>query len=442
MRFGKLATRFIASALVSISVDASARSGDFDTRFGLGGAASFALSDNILALPEPIAIDRNHRIIFGVSTAGGDVVGALNADGTRDSTFASAGFLTLDQFLVDLKVDSKNRVIVVQSNQDGPFVTAEISRFRSDGSIDIGFGAGGAIVLSRTDEDILPNAIAIDAADNIFVVATEASDPLTGDSNIAVSKIAEDGAIDLTFAGGALRTIATSAPGTEQSYGSTIAVDRSGAVVVTGYTRRATKVIVDDVAKLLPDGSLDPAFGAGAGFVQTDALAASTTPHYTFSESTVIDAAGNIVTAGFAGDWGDYTSSFVVTRYRPDGTFDRLFNGGSPELLNIASNHVGQAAAVMIDARGRIVLTGLSAANVTAANNFAVFRLNDDGSRDLTFGDADGSKLLTDHVAGGRGVFTANEEILVIGNTDDGSSLILNELIGYDLPPVLPPTHF
>ena len=297
-------------------------------------------------------------------------------------------------------------------------------------------------MLARADEDVVPNAIALDAADNIFVVATEPSDPLTGDSRIAVGKITHDGDLDPTFAGGSLRTIATSAPGTEQSYGQTIAVDRSGSVVVTGYTRRATKIIVDDVIKLRPDGSLDPTFGAGAGFVQTDALPTSTTPHYTFSESTVFDDVGNIVTAGFAGDWGDYTSSFVVTRYLPDGTLDHSFNSGSPELVNVAGDHVGQAAAVMIDARGRIVLTGLSATNVGASDRFAVFRLNADGSRDLTFGDADGTKLLADHVAGGRGVFTANQEILVIGNTDDDSALVLHELIGYDPPPILPPTHF
>jgi uncharacterized delta-60 repeat protein len=442
MCFGILVTRLIASALLSISLDASAHSGDLDTHFGFSGTARLALSESILALPEPIAIDRTSRVIFGTSTAGGDAIGALNADGTLDDAFASAGFLTLDQYLSDLKVDSKNRIVVVQSDVGGPFVTVEVSRFLSDGSIDRGFGTGGAVVLARTDEDIVPSAIALDAADNVFVVGTEPSDPLTGDSRIVVGKIKSDGAIDPTFAGGSLRVVATSAPGTEQSYGRTIAVDRSDAVVITGYTRRATKVIVDDVVKLLPDGSLDSAFGAGAGFVQTDALPAATTPHYTISESIAIDEAGNIVTSGFAGDWADFTSSFVVTRYLPDGTFDRSFNRGLPEVLNIAGHHVGQAASVMIDARGRIVLTGLSGTDVTASNHFAVFRLNDDATRDLTFGDADGSKLLADHVAGGRGVFTHNQEILVIGNADDGRALVVSELIGYDLPPILPPTHF
>ena len=399
MRFEKSMVHGIALACF-VSTNASAHSGDPDVHFGTSGTIRLSVPDAILPVAEPLEIDQTNRVIFGASTVSGDIVGALTSDGSLDTTFASAGFIHLDQYLTDFKVDSKNRIVVLQSDVSGSFVAIKVSRFLSDGSIDTSFGTSGAAILALAGEDVVPSAIALDDADDAFVVGTEPSDPLTGDSRIVIGKVTSDGARDFHFVGNGLSSIAVMPAGSEQSYGQAITVDRAGGIVLTGYTRLATRVIVDDVIKLSPDGMFDPAFGAGKGFVQTDALGATTSPHYTFSESIAIDETGNIVTAGFAGDWSDYSSSFVVARYSPDGALDASFNGGAPELLNITGHRTGQAASALIDARGRIVLTGLSAADVTAPTIFAVFRLNNDGSRDTSFGYGDGSVLLTSHVAG------------------------------------------
>ena len=433
---------FVGMGASLLASTASAKSGDPDTRFGSAGITSLHFSSPILSVAEPIDVDRYHRIIVGVSSADGDLIGALNADGSIDTSFGSAGLVWLDQYVTDLKVDSHNRIVVAETDDSTSSLGIRVTRYLDSGRIDHTFGTSGSTLLTYAYEDIVPNAIALSADDAIFLVGTEPSEPTTGDSRILVVKFDNDGIIDPAFGVGGIVALSLLPPGTEQSYGKSIALGRHRQIVVTGYTTLASHVVVDDVIALTSGGVLDGTFGDGTGFIQTDVAPALPTPRYSFSESVAVDAHDNIVTAGYTGAASTFTSTFYINRYRPDGKPDPTFNGGLPKRFNATGFDTAHAASILIDGRDRIVLSGVTAKNVAAPNQFALFRLDEDGHVDATFGDHSGYQLLSGHAENGRSVFAQDGNILVIGHSDDLSTLLIEKRIGYDLPPIMPPDHF
>src|SRR5262249_34995846 len=88
--------------------------------------------------------------------------------------------------------------------------------------------------------------------------------------------------------------------------------------------------------------------------------------------------------------WG----AFAVVRLNANGTPDTSFGTGGRATINFGeSPHYDAATGVAVDAVGRIVLAGYTNANYNGASyDFAVTRLNADGSLDTSF--ASGGKTI------------------------------------------------
>jgi uncharacterized delta-60 repeat protein len=127
------------------------------------------------------------------------------------------------------------------------------------------------------------------------------------------------------------------------------------------------------------DGQLDPSFGSdGISVVSFGA------PGWVYD--LAIDAGGKIVLAGRV-DGGDAThADFAAVRLTRDGSPDPTFgSGGRVEIPMGPGAAYDEANAVLVQSDGRIVIAGLS--DVTEENrDFALVRLEDDGSPDPTFG--------------------------------------------------------
>jgi uncharacterized delta-60 repeat protein len=91
---------------------------------------------------------------------------------------------------------------------------------------------------------------------------------------------------------------------------------------------------------------------------------------------------GKIVVVGA----GNPNSDFAITRLNPDGSFDPTFDGGGTVSINFGLIDVGQAVALQPD--GKIVVAGFTHSAVSG--DVAVLRLRPNGSLDLDF-DVDGS---------------------------------------------------
>src|SRR5205814_7710467 len=108
--------------------------------------------------------------------------------------------------------------------------------------------------------------------------------------------------------------------------------------------------------------------------------------------SLAIDGQGRIIAAGSA--FGSSTSfDFTVARYLSNGTLDPTFNAagtttGVPGTATFDFGGVGKidgAQAVALDSRGGIILAG-DRQVVTSNFDFALIRVNPDGTRDTSFG--------------------------------------------------------
>jgi uncharacterized delta-60 repeat protein len=440
--FTKLIATFLLSSLSFVAGDACAHSGAFDSHFGSGGSAVYSSPDYVYDLADPFAIDRTNRLIFGTNTAEGSIVVALDASGSSDSSFATSGVLNLDGEFVDVKIDSKNRIVVAQIGFDGSNADVLVSRFESDGSVDTSFGSGGSASASYAGFDLSPTAIALDGNDNIFAAATKVL-PLDDVVQIVVAKIAADGSVDTTFGAGGTLVLSFAPAESEQSFPKALTIGPDGSIYLAGTTLQPSFDTETDIAKIAADGTLSPSFGHGVGYVQFDALPTVAFLHETSATSIALDDHGNVLFGGYAGDYSIMFSAALVARFLPTGDTDPAFNGGAPLLTFAGTSQQDYASTVLVDARGAIVLTGYAFPDSASDPQLFALRFNNDGTLDSTFGATGvGYTLLPDAATNGASALSHSGDIVMLGNASGGSTFVWDELIGYDPPPLSPPTRF
>lgn len=114
------------------------------------------------------------------------------------------------------------------------------------------------------------------------------------------------------------------------------------------------------------DGSLDPSFGAGKGFVDT-AL------NSFFAFVPVIQANGKIVVLGI-----NMAGMSIIIRYNTNGTIDTTFGTNG-----IVTDNTGISASdVILQPDGKIIIGGVDA----LFENFQLIRYNSNGTIDASFG--------------------------------------------------------
>src|SRR5215213_6721150 len=160
----------------------------------------------------------------------------------------------------------------------------------------------------------------------------------------------------------------------------------------SGRTLRSVAAETLESRRLLSAGDLDTTFGAG-GKVLTDlpgSLSASA-----FSAAYQPD--GKLVVVGRAARAGDAEGDMFVARYAAGfaTTLDPSFGGGAGYVILDFDRHEDTAHAVTIAPGGKIVVAGSTGDlnPVPAPADFAVARLNPDGTLDTTF-DTDGRRTI------------------------------------------------
>ena len=214
------------------------------------------------------------------------------------------------------------------------------------------------------------------------------------------------GTLDPSFGGGAGFVTTQLLTPTDFDFGTTMAVQSDGKIVVAGQ--------LDDnlsgesgfgVARYNPDGSLDTGFGAGAGFVSIPGSEA-----YDVND-VAIQSDGKIVVVGSNVVGGD--EEMVIVRYNSDGTLDTGFDGPSGTgdgvvAINVESGRSEQANAVDITSSDVIVGGFADTNDSTVAgfnDEFVLLGLNkSNGTLDTSFDGDSGTGngiVLTDVVPGG-----------------------------------------
>jgi len=142
------------------------------------------------------------------------------------------------------------------------------------------------------------------------------------------------------------------------------------------------------------DGDVDIDFGTGG--IATTGLSAQ---NFQLPPKPVVLADGRILVCSSVTTGGPSGSDFFIARFNADGTRDTSFSFDGKATIDFGSRDDG-CNALAVQADGKILAVGSSSSSMAPNSDFAVARLNADGSPDPTFGGGSGQVLIPFDVGG------------------------------------------
>lgn len=239
--------------------------------------------------------------------------------------------------------------------------------FFAQSFFDEGFGENG--VVSPGIKSSVNGAQSLSLQkDNKIILSGWAYTDEESPSDISIVRLFENGEIDSSFNPDGLFSIGSSS--WEDAYAS--AIQEDGKILIAGryYNGRSWDFLV---VRFNEDGSIDSSFGQ-RGFITID-----------FGKDDrafdiAVQSDGKILICGFA---ERFNWDFAVSRFNQDGSIDTTFGEKGSLLLNIGTyNDVAFSIKVQND--NKIIVCGWT--YIFESWDFALVRLNPDGSLDKTFG--------------------------------------------------------
>jgi uncharacterized delta-60 repeat protein len=193
-------------------------------------------------------------------------------------------------------------------------------------------------------------------------------------ADFALARYGPDGILDPTFGSGGI--VLTDFGGASDSALGGVAIQPNGTIVASGTVNSNAEGTIADfgLARYEADGSLDQSFGDGGTVVS------NITDHRASTDSMVLQPDGKIVLGGGSND------GMTVARYETDGSLDASFGNGGVAADLASGIHANDLA---LQSDGRVVVVAVATALTppsTVTSDFALARVNTDGSLDTTFG--------------------------------------------------------
>lgn len=251
------------------------------------------------------------------------------------------------------------------------------------GDLDASFGTVGKVI---TDVNIRRNSAA-DAVlqSNGKKVTAGSITSVDTSEDFLLARYNTDGTLDSTFGIGGVVIVDYDGQSNEAK---AVALQSDGKIIAFGQGRTKQSPATYELLaiRVNADGMLDTSFGTGGK------ATASWGNFPQFGNALLIQPDGRIVGAGQARDASNLPAMGVV-RFNADGNLDSTFGTGGKVIVSFGGEDVGAASSVNLQTDGKLVLAGTTDRPVTF-RDFAVARLNTDGSLDPTFGT--GGKVITD----------------------------------------------
>lgn len=320
---------------------------------------------------------------------------ALARPGDPDPSFAGDGVADIGgDDAWGLAIQADGRIAVAGDQFCGEFGReAGAARLLADGTLDPTFGSGG---IACHDSGYYIYEEAWDAAlqpDGKLVLAGHWSDASRGHDHRLV-RLLPDGSLDPSFGAGG-RASANVTGFRDMAFG--VALQADGKIVVAGYGGSTNDPLV---ARYNPDGTLDASFGS-AGAVQTAVDGVFT--------DVVIQPDGKIVAVGSQSGGGQ---SLLAVRLLPSGVQDQSFGSGGIATVETAGERYG-GAGVALQPDGKILVAG-SDQHPAGGRAFAAYRLSADGRPDSSFGVGGVAVTRLGTSAQGYNDYDAHAESLVV----------------------------
>ncbi len=364
--------------------------GTFDAGFGVGG---LAFTSSAIGVGTPgVAVQADGKVVVGSSA--GDLVFArfavtrFTAAGVLDGGFGSGGTATTPignvaaAHAVALQRDGK----VVAAGFDFNPATGNdfaLARYTPAGRQDAGFGQGGVVTTNFVGQvSAQANSVVEDEDGNTLVAGTTSS----AGASLSLARYRRDGRLDDDFGNGGKVQVTFNpyifGPAINDGF---VAVQRDEKILLLGTSIEPGSTNYDfALARLLPDGRLDPRFGTG-GKVTTFSGAKFT--DMAPSGGVVIQPDGKILAAGYLENYGvyPYVDKGVVVRYNRDGSLDTSFGSGGRSVFDLPQG-LDRVTALALGPDGKIVVGGFVTDQTTFNEFYFLERLQPNGAADGTFG--------------------------------------------------------
>ena len=293
---------------------------------------------------------------------------------------------------------------------------AAVADARADGMLDPGFGNGGLVTthFSQFAQDYASSLVVLPDGRAVAVGYTS---PNLATSGMAAARYLVSGALDTTFGSGGLVTVFfPTPPGTTGGASAQSALlQADGRLVLIGAMGSSPPPANRfALARLSPDGSLDPSFGTGGLVTTSIGNSAQAT-------AGVLQPDGRIVAVGYL----TFGGTIAAARYNTDGSLDPTFGSGGTVLLSQLSGFF-RMRDVALQPDGKLLIAGT---HISAVHDFAVVRLLPDGTLDPTF---DGDGLVTSDFGaseiGSSVIVLADGRIVLGGDRSPGDFALVRYL--------------
>lgn len=399
-------------ALARINAD-----GSLDTTFSADGKLTTDVGGSA-DVARDSALQADGKLVVAGSVGGTMALTRYNPDGSLDTSLSGDGKafgVAGAAYAVALQADGK---IVIAGDNAGSLV---LTRFNTNGGIDTSFGTGGTKIVPMGGTTLLGRDLLVQSDGSIVLVGADGANwstivfnstgtatasnstswggtavanaierqidgkyvlagsaPVAGNIDFAVGRYSSSGLIDLDTTFNTTGRVTIDFGGTDVA--NAVALQSDGKIIVAGYTTAGTSGEEFALARLNANGTLDTTFD-GDGRVTTNF------GNNDRISSIVIQSDGKIIAAG---SWDGGSSDFAIARYNTNGSLDTTFSGDGRVNLTFANNSffggAEFATSVRLQADGKILVVGYTNSETAIGDNdFAIARLNADGSFDTTF---------------------------------------------------------
>jgi len=347
-------------------------SGTFDPAFNAVGKVTvgFDIGGNGKDRAFGVALQPDGKIVVVGSaqvsnTAFDFAIIRLTTTGALDPTFNATGKVVIP---FNLGGDNDDEALGVAIQPDGKIVvagTAQVStsnksiavaRLTSTGQLDTAFNGSGLLTFGFGSAVSEARAVALQSDGKIVVAGYT---QIAGANNdFAVARLTPSGALDPSFNGSGKQTIPFDLGGGKNDAARGLTIQPDGRIVLVGTAERQAPNYDFAIARLNPNGSLDPTFnGTGKQTVAFD-LGGGNDDEAT---SVTIQPGGKLIVTGFA-QTGATNYDFAIARLTANGSLDPAFNGTGKTTVPFdqGGSDQDESFAAAVQPGGKIVVAGFA----------------------------------------------------------------------------------
>lgn len=300
----------------------------------------------------------------------------FSQDGILDTTYGNSGFYVHNSgaYGKSIEMDANQKMVIGTYGTDRTF---KFFRFSPSNQLDTTFGTSGSTSVSLGGEDALLNDMKIQPDGKIVAVGYWEDIGSVNRKDFVVVRLNADGTLDTTFNGTGKLTIAF---GTNEDIANAVAIQNDGKILVAGHSFTGSYRDIA-IARINVNGTLDTTFGTN-GKVTTD-LAGNNDAAICIAINTDGKFAVGSYTYG-AGSSNNF-ADFGIAKYNTDGSLDTSFSTDGKHVVVISPSGNDKPEAIAFQGNGKILMGGSAFLNTSVRDDFAIVRLNANGTLDTSF---------------------------------------------------------